>query len=82
MNRRTRLAVIGASVAVMTGITTIGTSTAALAADPGTLTVVLPCGCILFDNEYGFPGGITGGLPVGVAASTPAADNHGAATFH
>lgn len=52
----------------------------------GTLTVHLKCGCVLFNdpNLAGQPGAISiqGGLPVGVAAETPAASNpSGTAVF-
>ncbi|MBK5306441.1 MAG: hypothetical protein JJD92_07115 [Frankiaceae bacterium] len=67
---------VGGAVALAA---TLGTTGTAAAANSGTLTVNLPCGCVLFEDD--FPTGTGGGLPVGHAAHTPAAENHGAATF-
>jgi hypothetical protein len=53
---------------------------------PGTLTVHLSCGCVLFNdpNLIGQPGAIAiqGGLPVGAAGTSAAVDNpSGVAVF-
>jgi hypothetical protein len=82
MEMKRRLAT-GAMVVVLGLSAFAGNASANPLPNSDTLTVTLPCGCVLFNNAEGFPAGITGGLPVGAAPYTPAANNpSGKATFN